>query len=113
MQHAKAARWRFEESYECLREDVLAGVLLHVIEAPGPIDSSLDPGTYIRRASLDDMQYAVVLVVYALKDSFTVERSRVARLTATGWIKRGAIECHGSPTANAIGLVGNERFKLD
>jgi hypothetical protein len=59
------------------------------------------------------MQYAVLLVVYTFEDSFAVYCSCVARLAATGWVKRGAIEGHGGPTADAVSLVGNERFKLD
>jgi hypothetical protein len=92
---------------------VLAGVLLNVIEAAWPIYSSPYGGSNPRRAPLDDVQYAVVLVVDTLEDPFAIERSGVARLAATGWIKRGPIECHRGPTTDAIGLVCDERFELD
>ena len=92
---------------------MLAGVLLNMIEAAGPIYSSSNRGSNLRRTTLDDVQYAVLLVVDTLEDSFAVERSGVARLAATGWIKRGAIECHSGPATDAIGLISDERFKLD
>jgi hypothetical protein len=59
------------------------------------------------------MQYAVVLIVDTLEDSFAVERSGVAWLAATGWIKSRAIECYSGPTTDAIGLIRDERLKLN
>ena len=59
------------------------------------------------------MQYAVFLVVDAFENLNTGERARVARLAAAGWIKRGAIECHGRPATDAIGLGGHARCKFD
>ena len=38
IEHAETARWRIEQGDECLRENVLAGVLLNMIETPRPID---------------------------------------------------------------------------
>jgi hypothetical protein len=92
---------------------VLPGVLLNMVEAPGPIYSSFNAGSNLRRTPLNDMQYAVFLVVDTLEDSFAVERSGVAWLAATGWIKGGAIECNSGPTTDAIGLIRDERLKLN
>ena len=113
VQHPKTARWRIEESYERLRKNVLAGVLLNVIESPRPINSSFDGCADFRRAPLNDVEHAVVFVINALQDAFAVECSGVARLAAAGGIKRGAIECDCSPATDAISFVSYEGFKLD
>src|SRR5258705_1704855 len=84
-----------------------------MIEAAGPVYSSTNSCSNLRHPALDDVQYAVVLVINTLEDSFAVERSGVARLAASGWIKRGAIECHSGPTTDAIRLVRDQRFELD
>ena len=92
---------------------MLPGVLLNMIEAAGPIYPSFNSGSNLRRTPLNDMQYTVILVVDTFEDSFAVERSGIAWLAATGWIERGAIECYGGPTTDAIGLVSDERLKLN
>src|SRR6185437_10530241 len=92
---------------------MLSGVLLNMIEPAGPIYSSADTGANLRRTPLDDMQHAVLLVVYTFEYSFAVDRPGVARLAATGWVKGSAVEGHSCPTTDAICLVRDERFKLD
>src|ERR1051325_12198610 len=71
--HAEAARLRPVESDECLREDVLTGVLLNMIEAAVPVHAALDDGADLRRAALYDVEHVSVLLVYAFDDGRAIE----------------------------------------
>ena len=75
---------------------MLAGVLLHVIEAARPVDSAP------RRVSQHRLRSAMRNLL-ALVDDFdhrrVADRAGIKRLTAGGWIKRGAIQI------NAISIV--------
>ena len=80
----------FEEN---AREKVLPRVLLHVIEAPGPIDSSLD---LVPRPELPlhEMPHSL----FALRDGDDLapaERSAVVGLPARLGIEEGPVEIHG------------------
>ena len=111
--HAKTSRRSVEERDESLRENVLAGVLLYVVQASSPIDSPAHDCITTRRGALDHMKHAVVAVVDALNHTRTVERSSVARLSAARWIKRRAIENHRGPTTDALSDIYYASFKLD
>src|SRR6266480_1424093 len=99
------------------RQDVLTAVLLHVIEAPEPIDRPADWLAYLRiefaRLMLvKNMQHCAVVFVEYVHDSLSggafgpafaalkgprhrlghLERADVERLPARGWIECRAIQ---------------------
>src|SRR6185369_4049198 len=113
LEHAKAARGSVEKRDERLRKNVLARVLLHVVQPSRPVDAPSYHITARRRRTLDHVQHAVITVVDTLDNTHTIERARVARLTTASRIKRSAIENERGPAANAIGDVDDACLKLD
>src|SRR3990172_7210645 len=85
---------RFGGADEGLRENMLAGVLLHVIEAARPVDLALNFG------GLDGPRYHVQNRLVALADNHifhwhTVDRAAIVRLAAGGGIEICLIENEG------------------
>jgi predicted metalloprotease with PDZ domain len=91
---------------------VLAGVLLNVIEAAGPVDSALYRGANRRRWSLYYMKHGLALVD-AFNDPSAVKRSRIARLSAARGIKSCAVERDCGPAADSLRYLNDARVKLD
>ena len=71
------------------REQVLAGVLLHVVEAARPVDDAGDP--VARQRCLEDMGDAIALV-HHVQDGDAAEPAGVERLAAGGGVEGGAVE---------------------
>ena len=82
-----------QQAIEGRRQHVLAGVLLHVIEAAGPVDRAADPRG-VRRA-IDDMQDPPIVGVDDVQDLRARQRADVERLAARGRIERRPIEDDG------------------
>ena len=69
------------------RQDVLTAVLLHVIEAPKPIDRPADGLAYLgiefaRLMLVKNVQHCAVVFVEDVHDGVCVERADVERLPA-------------------------------
>src|SRR5262249_32073972 len=99
----------FEEPLEGGRQDVLAGVLLHVVEASRPVDGAVHDrtGFGVRGSGFGgpvlgagfgfwcrfyDMCDCAVILVPDLDDAEGTERAGVERLSARGGIERRAVE---------------------
>jgi len=92
-------------------EQVLAGVLLHVVEAARPVDRSGEPVTHDR--GLDDVGDAVALVDH-VDDRHAAEPTGVERLAPGGGVEGGAVEidpaagvgtgCDGGVEGGEIGV---------
>jgi hypothetical protein len=69
---------------------VLAGVLLHVIEAAGPIDNTEDlfGGTERRFKNVSD----AILFIHHFDDADSGERAEIEGLASGSWIESGAVE---------------------
>ena len=84
------------DTIERRRQHVLAGVLLHVIEAPRPVDRGpLTPSPSrapSRAPTLDDVHNRAVVSIDDVDDPRAAERAGVERLAAGRRIEGGAIE---------------------
>jgi hypothetical protein len=113
-EHAKAARGRVEERDESLRENVLARVLLHVVQPARPVDTPVHHmhsrdgaapwttcSTPLSPSSIHSTTRAPLSVPVSLG------------LAAASRIKRSAIEHDRGPTTDAISDVNHASFKLD
>ena len=78
-----------EEIGEDGGEKMLPGVLLHVIEAPVPVEASGHP-IRVERSS-ENVGHAVALVDH-VRHPHVVQGPQVERLAAGGRIERGAVE---------------------
>jgi hypothetical protein len=92
------------------RQNVLASVLLHVIEAPLPINNSLHRSNLYR--PIDNVDYLIFFVDH-IHDTRTSKVPDVVGLAAGGGIKGGAIESHspqrrGSQFSGAARLAAQE-----
>lgn len=112
VEHPKTARLRVEEGDESLRENVLARVLLNVVQAARPIDASLNNCASQQAAALQDVKHALFACVYALYDARVIECSSVARLPASHRVERCAVECDGHPPADALRYPCDASLKL-
>jgi hypothetical protein len=72
-------RLRAKVSQEGLREYVLAGVLLHVIEATCPVDATVDGWTLKLPR---DPVHNLAILFQDLEDRLTVQRTLIAWLAA-------------------------------
>src|SRR6185369_4030788 len=113
LEHAKAACRSIEERDERLRENVLARVLLHVVQPARPIDSPSYHITATRRRARDHVQHTFVTIVDTLHHAYAIERAGITRLTAAGRIKRSAIENECGPATDAITDIDDASFKLN
>ena len=82
---------------------MLAGVLLHVIEAAGPVDLSLDLGGRKRR--FEDVRDAVVFI-HDVADRDASERAHIERLSAGGWVKHGTVQICATPFIRGFDNAG-------
>jgi hypothetical protein len=96
-----------EELLEDGREHVLSGVLLHVIEAPVPIDRARDfVGRRDRRR--EAMRDPSVVGIGDFEDRDAVDVAEVEGLAAGGRIEGGAVEVEGQGVGRAVGDAGGE-----
>src|SRR6185312_380965 len=109
---AKAARRSIEQTHECLRENVLARMLLDVVEPARPIDSAFDGGADLRRWSLDEMKDKIAFVS-AFHYASAIEHPGVAGLPAASWIEGGPVQRHCGPATDALRDVNHARLELD
>src|SRR5712691_11382019 len=84
-----------------------------MVESARPINSSLHHRAHFWSPSLNDMQYAIILIVDAFNYSCAIECARIARLTASRGIESRAMERHGGPAANVLSFICYARFKFD
>ncbi len=91
-----------------LGQDVLAGVLLHVVQPPRPID--LPENRFSVHVPFEDMDDRPV-IVQDLKDRDPVQGSQVPGLAARFGIKSRLVEDHRRPAFDRPPL-GNPGFKL-
>jgi hypothetical protein len=89
----KADRPGGQLALERRRQQVLPGVLLHVIEPAVPVDMPAHAAVLFERA-IDQMRDVAILVVEDVEHPGLVERPDVEGLPAGGGIKRRAIEHH-------------------
>ena len=95
----KADRPRAEQLVERRRQHVLSGVLLHVVEPPGPVDLSVDHVARSRFPVLGvefgHVRDRPVLFVHDVDDAEWTEQAGVERLAARRRIERRAVEREG------------------
>src|SRR5580704_5667934 len=92
---------------------MLAGVLLDVVEAAGPIDRSLNGGAGEQRLAGKVPDFSLVVLLHAFDRYFEGgsvargggEEAGVVRLAATGGVKRASIERY-LPDRDAVGPRG-------
>ncbi len=110
--HAEATRRCAEERDEGLREEVLAGVLLQVIEASRPIDDPAHARANVGYCAREDVKHAFAFEVKALNDGRAVERAGVKGLTAARRVESGAVEDDGGAPVAGLGDADNLRVKF-
>ncbi len=72
---------------------MLAGVLLHVIEAARPVDLAVDTGAD-RERPVDEMDQPAVVLVHDVHHGAAAEAAEIVRLAARGRVERGFAERH-------------------
>src|SRR6266511_5686664 len=92
---------------------MLAGVLLHMIKPPQPIDTSFYNSTHFRCTSLYDMQDPVCFVIDAFNYTHPIQHSGIAWLTAAGRIEGRSVKGNRGPAADPFGLIDDTRFELN
>ena len=101
----KADGFQAEELLEDGGEQVLAGVLLHVVEAAGPVEGAVDGPVW--SGSGEAVRDAVVLV-----DDFdngdAGDGAGIEGLAAGGGVERGAVEVDGAAVVGAVEDTGGE-----
>jgi len=73
-------------------QHVLSGVLLHVIEAAGPIDLAVDVLAWCQTRLLDDVSDPAVFLIEHIDDPQAAQCPGVERLTAGGGIEGRPVE---------------------
>ena len=79
------------QAVEGSRQDVLPGVLLHVIDAPGPVHAPVHARPR-RQRLLHHVPDSLIVQVDDIDDLDAAEDARVERLPAGGRVERGAVE---------------------
>ena len=105
----KALGPRAGEPVERRREHVLAGVLLHVLEAARPVDRARGTRSLAAASRFDHVQDRAVVPIDDVDDARAAERAGVERLAAGCRIERGAVEHDGrrpscAPTPTICGV---------
>ena len=105
---------RLAHAVERRRQHVLAGVLLHVIEAPRPVDRAVARGAPTSSGPSTTCTSRSVVVIDDVDDAPAAERAEVVRLPAGGGIERRADERDREAVAGrgAGGDVGVERLAI-
>ena len=88
----EADRARREQLLDYGGQQVLAGVLLHVIEAARPVDEAVHDRAHLRGNAADHVHHVAHVVVLHLDDRCAGEGAEVVWLSAGGWVERRAIE---------------------
>jgi hypothetical protein len=98
----KADRWRVAHADKRRRQDVLAGVLLHVIETAGAIDFALDNLSH-RNHVINEVQHGtIVIAIGHVEDGTATEVAEIVRLSSRRGIEGCAIKHHeNAPIARA------------
>jgi hypothetical protein len=96
-----------EQLKECRRKQVLAGVLLHVVDATWPIDGASHLAWFNRGGRVMHDTMAVVSIRH-FDHIRTAQLSRIVRLPARGGVKRGAIE-DDAPSLAEVFRIGFAR----
>src|SRR5207302_10083463 len=81
---------------------MLAGVLLHVIEAAGPIDAAIDATD--GDGAVHDLDDAVILIQH-IDDVCVAELAEVMRLAAGGGIQQGLVK-NNAPARSKAAVFG-------
>ena len=105
----KAHRADREQFFEHRGQQVLPGVLLHVVVAAFPVDETLYLCGAERR--LQKMPDAVFLVDHFL-DGDASQRAQVEGLPAGGGIERGAVEVHAKAVGRGFHHAGVELAEI-
>ncbi|MFN7980251.1 MAG: hypothetical protein U0Q11_00160 [Vicinamibacterales bacterium] len=87
------------EVFDDRRQQMLTGVLLHVIESADPGDIAAYRRSESRRRTGDDVHDVALVVIEDVDDRRIAERAHVERLSAGGRIERRAIEPHRSASS--------------
>ena len=95
------------------RQHVLAGVLLHVIEAPRPVDAAAHLAPPVQRRRHDVRDAPVVEINHVL-DANAIEETGIEGLPARGRIERGPIEHDRTAPVHGEGVDhrGGERREV-
>src|SRR5262249_3527995 len=101
----KAHRSQREHLFKYCRQQMLPGVLLHVIEASSPVDRAL--GVVGGYRGSDAVRNAVFLVLY-FDDGHTVDRSEVEGLPAGCRIEGRAVEVQRRAIGRSVDDTGSE-----
>ena len=104
--HVEAERGQRVQLLEDGREQVLAGVLLHVIEAARPVDAAGDLVGSVE-GRVQDVRDAILLLDHLDDAGDTARVSEIERLAAGGGIERGAVEID----AQAAGVGSTTRAR--
>ena len=107
--HVEAGGFQSVARFENGREKVLAGVLLHVVEAPEPIDGAIDGA--IRGGGLERRSKPVDNARFVLDDAHhrdAGECAGVAGLAAGRGVERGAVQPDGQAVVRERGDVRRE-----
>jgi hypothetical protein len=106
----KAFRPRGRHALECRGEDVLAGMLLHVLETPRPIDPSVDwsRSRWLRRTPFQSARFEhvddrAVVSIHHVDDRRVSQAAGIERLPSRGRVERRPIEHHGGPPLVRLG----------
>src|SRR5439155_13689129 len=83
-----------EEAITRRRQNMLASVLLHVIEPPCPIDDAVNDIPGPTSLFIDDVHHIAGFIVVDLNHSRVAERAGVERLTAGCRIETGAVQAY-------------------
>ena len=89
-----------EEFLEYGREQMLPGVLLHVVEAPRPID--LARHLAVRRERRRETVRNALLLIHHFDHRHPGDRPSIERLSARSRIKERAVQVHGAPVPGAL-----------
>src|SRR5438477_6904688 len=79
-----------EELDKCLGEDMLPGMLLHMIGTAGGVDPPMNRAGNLFSNNMDHIAAAVVF--NAIDDRHIVEHSEIIGLAARRWIERSPVE---------------------
>src|SRR4051812_24134363 len=98
----KALRSSGARAIECGRQHMLTRVLLHVFEAPRPVDHTVDGAGC--DWPLDHVQNHTVVAIDDIDHARVPEPASVEWLSARRRIERSAVEHRGGPAADGVDL---------
>ena len=92
-------RLRLHRLEKRLREYMLTGVLLHVVESPRPVDRA---GHGACERCGDQVEHAVLTVFDHVRHRYPTQRTGIVRLAAGRRIEGGAVEDHRQSVAMGL-----------